>query len=47
MKNLNLDFSGFTTEVNEDLDYVKAKRCRRAAKKCREGLLKKIENKQL
>ena len=44
---IELDFSGFITEANEDLDYVKAKRCRKAAKKCREGLLKKIENKQL
>ena len=44
---IELDFSGFITEVNEDLDYVKAKRCRNAAKKCREELLKKIENKQL
>ena len=46
---IELDFSGFITEVNEnlDLDYIKAKRYRNAAKKCREELLKKIENKQL
>ena len=30
---IELGFSGFITEVNEDLDYVKAKRCKNAAKK--------------
>ena len=44
---IELDFSGFITEVNEDLDYIKAKRCRKVAQKCRDGLLKKIENKEL
>merc|ERR1712082_204847 len=44
---MELDFSGFITEVNEELDYIKGKRCRKAAQKCRDGLLRKIGNKEL
>ena len=44
---IELDFSGFITEINDELDYIKGKRCRKAAQKCRDRLLRKIENKDL